>query len=394
MQNDKKMKIIITRREGKILTTFWNGTRVVEFRLEEETPDLQVGDIYLGIIKNHVKNIQAAFVEVQPGSLCYLPLPAGKKMAVGTQLPVQIQKEAVKSKAPVATTAISLGGRYLVLVTDRVKVAVSSKIYNGRRREELKSLLEETAADEEVGFIVRTNAEHASDEIILQEAGTLIRQYRNLMTAADHRTIFSRLYSGQPAWLTAVRDVREGSVEEIVTDQEDIREQLLMADLPFGPEQIRLYQDPMISLANIYRIEHYLESALSRRVWLRSGGYLVIDYTEAMTVIDVNTGKYDGHKAKEETFRLTNREAAVEIAAQLRLRNISGIVLIDFIDMESAESRQELAELFRQELRKDPIQAVLVDFTKLNLAEVTRKKIRKSLWEQVKGSASGHGAEL
>ena len=148
-------------------------------------------------------------------------------------------------------------------------------------------------------------------------------------------------------------------------------------------DKLRLYDDNSYSLWNLYGIETLLDDATRTRVWLKSGGYLVIEPTEALTVIDVNTGKYEGGKNAEATFVKINQEAAVEVAKQLRLRNISGIVIIDFIDMKSEADKLDVLSTLNQSLKRDPVKATLVDMTKLNLAEVTRKKVKKSLREQL-----------
>ncbi|MCD8010639.1 MAG: ribonuclease E/G, partial [Lachnospiraceae bacterium] len=358
-------KLLITRWEDGILTALWDGSRVLEIRMEREDSAVQVGDIYLGKIKNLVKNIRAAFVEVRPGVLCFLQLPKkDSHYREGDEILVQVSREAVKTKSPVVTDHLSLGGRYLVLVSDQARVAVSAKIHNDARRQELQELLAEAVQQEQGGFILRTNAETADDEVILEEAACLISRYRQITEKALHRPAFTRLWQGTPAYLEAVRDPREGSLESVITDDAEIFESLQsgLADADYmRPEQIVYYQDTRLSLKNLYRLEHFMELALDRRVWLKSGGYLVIEPTEALTVIDVNTGKYDGHKGAEETFLKINLEAAGEIAFQMRLRNLSGIILVDFIDMEAPEHRQQLYETLREGIRQDPVKTILVD---------------------------------
>ena len=150
---------------------------------------------------------------------------------------------------------------------------------------------------------------------------------------------------------------------------------------------VRLYNDDMLSLSKLYSVEHRIENALSKHVWLKTGGYLIIEPTEAMTVIDVNTGKFDGNnKDREKTFYKINSEAVMEIARQLKLRNLSGIVIIDFINMEDENNRRELQKQLEKELAKDSVRTAFVDFTKLGLAEVTRKKIKRPLHEVLQHS--------
>ena len=155
--------------------------------------------------------------------------------------------------------------------------------------------------------------------------------------------------------------------------------------------RLRYYADPSLSLSGLYNLASKRKEAFERRVWLKSGGYLVIEPTEALTVIDVNSGKYIGKKAARDTFRLINAEAAVEIARQLRLRNLSGIILVDFINMERKEDEKELMHLLALELKKDPIKAAVIDMTPLGLVELTRKKVRKPLREQMAAGRAEEG---
>jgi len=185
-------------------------------------------------------------------------------------------------------------------------------------------------------------------------------------------------------WLQDIRDSRDDELDEILTDDKDIFEQLkvfVRECCPSLTDRSRLYCDDY-PLSKLYRLETELEQALSERVWLKSGGFLVIQPTEAMTVIDVNTGKYIGKKNAEETFLKLNLEAAKEIAHQIKLRNLSGIIIVDFIDMDEEENRQELMRQLDAFLSEDQIKTTLVDMTKLGLVEITRKKVRKPLCEQ------------
>ena len=152
---------------------------------------------------------------------------------------------------------------------------------------------------------------------------------------------------------------------------------------PSDADKLRFYEDKLLPLAKLYSLEKHLEDALSQRVWLKSGGYLIIQPTEALTVIDVNTGKYDGKKRQEETFLKINMEAAKEIGRQLRVRNLSGIIVIDFISMEDKEKKQELIEYFKEVIRQDPVRTTFVDMTGLDLVEITRKKQHRPLHEQL-----------
>ena len=193
------------------------------------------------------------------------------------------------------------------------------------------------------------------------------------------------LYRGHPAYLSALRDGSKASLEMIVTDQEDIFQEVKEYLSTSQPEDLKLlqkYEDGLLPLAKLYRLETVLKEALGKKVWLKSGAYLVIEPTEALSVIDVNTGKYSGKKVVRETILKVNLEAAEEIGRQLMLRNLSGIIIIDFIDMEAEEDKQCLLQKLEEVLFKDPVKTSLIEMTKLNLVEVTRKKIRKPLYEQ------------
>ena len=191
----------------------------------------------------------------------------------------------------------------------------------------------------------------------------------------------------RPSYLTSILGTRSENLKEILTDDLELYEQIrefLTEEMPKDVEKLRLYEDCHFPLKALYRLEKGLSDALSARVWLKSGAYLVIEPTEALTVIDVNTGKYTGGKDKQAAVLKINREAAKEIARQLRLRNLSGIILVDFIDMDQAEEKEELLALMRELLKKDPMKAAAVDLTELGLMELTRKKQKKTLMEQAK----------
>jgi ribonuclease G len=191
----------------------------------------------------------------------------------------------------------------------------------------------------------------------------------------------------RPAYLTSILGSRSDKLTEIVTDDPTLYEEIhdfLMEEMQGDIAKLRLYEDRQLPLKALYRLDKGLTDALSSKVWLKSGAYLVIEPTEALTVIDVNTGKYTGGKDKQETIRKINQEAAREIVRQLRLRNLSGIILVDFVDMNREEDEKELLELMKELLKADPLKAAAVDMTGLGLMELTRKKQKKTLAEQAK----------
>ena len=227
---------------------------------------------------------------------------------------------------------------------------------------------------------MRTNAKETTKEVIGGEVLALKQRMDELLAKAENRTCFTLLEGAEPSVILSLRDTYAGSLQSVITDDkicyEEMRRYLdknQKADL----EKLQFYQDPLLPLIKLYKLEAALEEALERRVWLKSGGYLVIEPTEALTVVDVNTGKYSGKKNAEDTIL----KAAAETARQLCLRNLSGIIIVDFIDMAREEHKQQLLTALEEELKKDPVKTVLVDMTKLGLVEITRKKVRKPLHE-------------
>ncbi len=418
-------KLIITRMDGRILTALISGQRALQLNLEEESGSI-LGNIYIGKVKNIAKNINSAFIDLGGGLTAYYSLTENRRhlfadslaagilgnapgdkpgfkdakgqdadrkktasgprlLRPGDEIVVQVKGDAVKTKDPVVTSNISLTGRYCVLTLGRCQIGFSSKLSDGPWKEQIRqALLEEK--DRDFGIIVRTNAMSASSEEILEELKMLRERYYRLLSEAGHRTCHTLLYQAEPSYIGSLRDTYGDFMEEIVTDQTDIFagiQEYLKACQPQDLGRVRFYEDPLLSLSKLYSIEKAVDEALQKRVWLKSGGYLVIEPTEAMTVIDVNSGKYSGKKTLRDTILKINLEAAAEIAFQLRLRNLSGIIVVDFIDMTLPEDRQELMETFTALCRKDPVKTTVVDMTALGLVEVTRKKIRKSFREQV-----------
>jgi ribonuclease G len=388
-------KLIITRWNGAVITLFQSGKNTVQVDIEPEENQSVLGNIYIGKVNHIVKNINAAFVDMGGGQMGYLSLsdasihfadqrPYDGRLCQGDEIIVQIERDAVKTKAPVLTGNLNFTGRYFVLTSGKKQIGFSSKITDQAWKQEMKPFLE-SRKEEDFGMIVRTNAYKAPKEELESELIQLKDSFKKMLDNAKHRTCYSLLYSSAPSYLTGLRDSLKSSLEAVITDEPDIYEAIKEYLIQFQPEDLGLltwYEDSLLPLRKLYRIEKTMEEALGKRVWLKSGGYLVIEPTEALIVIDVNTGKYSGKKELRETIKKVNLEAAEEIGHQLRLRNLSGIIIIDFIDMEAEEDRCLLMERLEGILSKDPVKTTVVEMTKLNLVEVTRKKIRKPLYEQ------------
>ena len=374
--------------------------RIVEIRLESDQEKSILGNIYTGQVENIASNIQAAFVQIEPGKRCYYSLAeaqravfsAGRKgngpLRPGDELLVQVSRDAMKGKLPALTSNLNFTGRYLVLTTGDKKFGLSSKLAQ-EDRHRLSGWLKEEAErpDKEFGIIVRTNAADASKEEILKELEWLKSRYHKAVVQGRNRTCFSLVLETEPFYVAAVRDAYGRDLDEIITDVPEIREMILGYLEEISPElkeKLRFYQDKLLPLYKLYRVETALDAIQKEKVWLNSGGFLVIQQTEAFVSIDVNSGKYTGKKKMEETFRKINLEAAAEIGRQLRLRNLSGIILIDFINMENPDHRDELFHVLQKLLRKDPVKSRAIDITPLHILEMTRKKVRRPVIEDIR----------
>ena len=405
------MKYCIAKMNNRILSYLLaeNG-RAVEIHADELEDRNLLGNIYIGRVQKVVKNIQAAFVEISPGVPCYLPLEdlrdpiytkkgPSKDLQQGDELVVQVSREAMKTKGPSVTTRLSLQGRYVILDGKHPGIGISKKLEEGQR-EQLRRIAEfyrkDLSADsdsgsirleEAAGIVIRTNAACASEEAILEELRKLSRQLADIRGKAPYRTCYSCLHQMPPGWLRRFNGLRMRDTQFIMIEDEQLYLQARQYLQEYLPELLPIlvhYQDPLLPMHKLYSLERELSEALSQRVWLRSGGYLVIQPTEALTVVDVNSGKYEAGRKKEETILKVNLEAARETARQMRLRNLSGIIIIDFINMETEEAKKQVLGQLREHLLKDPLQANVVDMTKLNLVEVVRKKVEGPLAEHVK----------
>ena len=398
-------RIIITKaplKEGWgqefFLAAAFDEKRMTQIQVEAVSKSSILGNIYIGRVENIATNIQAAFVNIAKGVSCFLPLEEaknavftkknGKKdLCIGDELLVEVTSEKQKNKPASVSANLNFSGTYLILTTGNHLLGISKKLH-ATERERLQALLKDQITDT-FGIVVRTAAKDASDEEILRELEMLTKQCHACLQGAMHRTAFTRLREAPPFYLQFLKNRNLTEVQKITTDIPGVHEVLLQHfQATKEAEKLHLYTDTQVSLFALYSLTHELERALHRQVWLPSGAYLVIDPTEALTVIDVNSGKNIKKKAREELVFSVNVEAAHEIARQLILRNISGICIIDFIDMKEKEHREELMHILRMDLKKDKVPATLVDITRLGLVELTRKKVQKSLKEQLQGDVS------
>lgn len=382
-----------TVREDCLAAVLYGEQRAEELQLLREESGSLLGSIYVGKVEKISKNMQAAFVRIGGGQNVYLPLEhiseavfkTRKKDAVlrpGDELLVQIEKEPMKGKLPRAAVNLHFPGRYMVLTTAEHSLCFSRKL-SGAEKQRLRAVFPQK--DMDYGVIVRTNAREASAGELEAELGELSGILRRVRGQGATRTCFSCVWQSKPLWVQELNRIPFAELEEIVTDVpsvfENLRQYLDEKNLT-GTVSLRLYEDRLLPLYKLYSLETLLEGLLREKVWLKSGGFLMIQQTEAFVAVDVNTGRYMGKKEAEEAFYLMNLEAAREIAAQIRLRQLSGMILIDFINMKDETKRTALLEELRRLTASDPVRTVVVDMTPLNIVEMTRTKERKSLQEQ------------
>jgi len=398
MDRDILIESNLDRRQMAVL----EDGRLREIYVEHDESGKCQGRIYLGRVVNVLPGMQAAFVDIGLEKNAFLfegdvPIdkadaadlqdkikPVGRGLKAGQELMVQVVKDPGGDKGPRISCHITLPGRYLVLLPTVEYVGISHKIEDDAEKGRLRSIAE-AARPEGMGLIVRTAAVGASGEELDADIQRLARLWESLCQRACFARAPQLLYRDENLACRAVRDMLNADVRSIVIDDEGLYSDALAAAQAFSPEltdRVQLYQETM-PLFDLRQVRSQIEGALSRKVWLKSGGYLIIDPTEALTVIDVNSGKYVGKTNLSETVFKINCEAADEIARQLRLRDVGGIIVIDFIDMDRQEQKDELVARLRQALKSDPSKTHVVGITGLGLVEMTRKRAHQSIRKQL-----------
>ena len=354
-------RVLIEVREGQREIALMEEKRLLAYETDSGAA-IEAEQIYLGVVDRLVKGMEACFVKLGKDQAGFLPYAECKeKPRSGDKLPVQVKKPPLGGKAPYLTADIALAGRYVILTPLTARCAVSKKITDESERDRLRKTAEKSAP-QGMGLVMRTESAEASENDIAADAASLLDIWLEVQEKQKTAQAPCLLKGREDALLRLLRD-EHGEISEILTNAPDA--------LPPLPYPVRACENPF----DLYGVRAKLEKSLQRKVWLDCGGYLIIDRTEALTVIDVNSGKFTGGKTgAENTFLKLNTEAAREIARLLRLRNIGGIVIIDFVDMQSGESRAAVQTALEDALRDDPVKAVVHGFTTLGLMEMTRKK--------------------
>jgi ribonuclease G len=380
-----------------------NGV-VQEIYIERNQKRGIVGNVYKGKVVRVLPGMQAAFVDIgldkagfiHAGDISAFNADGMEEkqsevpdirnlLREGQEVMVQVTKDPISTKGARLTTHISVSARYLVYMPYTAHIGVSARIDNSDERERLKAALvaitEPYQAEYGGGFIVRTAAEGASEDELRADIPFVYRLWHRLADKIKNAKAPSLIYEDLPLYMRTVRDLMRPSIETVRIDSRESLQKMQKFAEYYAPEiggRIEHYPGPR-PIFDLYGVEDELKKALDKRVPLKSGGYLVIEQTEAMSTIDVNTGAFVGHRTLEETIFKTNLEAASAIARQLRLRNLGGIIIIDFIDMSEAEHQRQVLRTLEKHLERDRAKTSVMGVSQLGLVEMTRKRTSESL---------------
>ncbi|MCH5278482.1 MAG: Rne/Rng family ribonuclease [Christensenellaceae bacterium] len=394
-------KIIIDVNPYRTCVALLENARVAEFYMEHGVKDSLVGNIYRGRVQNILPGMPAAFIDINEGKNAFLNIRetdessfnfegehikvapkscnSRSSIKIGQDLMVQVVKEPYGSKGARVSTHISLPGHTLVYMPTIDFVGISKRITDESERNRLRTLIEDLRPNGE-GVIVRTAAAECDEELIRKDLLTLIETWKSIECAYNASRAPKLIYNEASLIARTLRDIMKPDVRRLTVNSRVHYEQLLEAAAYMEggmAERIVLCEEE--NLFDTFKIDAQIKEALSRKVWLKSGAYIVIDQTEALVSIDVNTGKNIGKLNLKKTIVDTNCEAAVEIARQIRLRNLSGIIIIDFIDMDEKSDRETVLSTLREAVKQDGTRTVVYGMTELGLVEVARKKLRTDL---------------
>lgn len=418
-------EILINVRPQETRVAYVESGTLTDLKIERKTSPTLVGSIHRGVVLRVLPGMQAAFVDigmekaaflyvgdiredfdsetvlvneedresedllcdnevdkVSPTNKSYIPIQ--DLIKEGQAILVQVSKDPLGTKGARLTTHISLPGRFVVYLPNVRHLGVSRRIENENERERLKNLIQRLNLSSG-GIIVRTAGEGASEELLKADIEYLDRMGKDIFKNYDKKKTPGIIHTELDVELRALRDLMSEKVSCVWVDDLEVHKKVVKFVSQFMPKykQNIVFYDGKKPLFDLYEIDMEISRSMDRKIWLKSGGYIVIDEAEALVVIDINTGRYVGKKDLEDTILKTNLEAVREIAHQLRIRNCGGIIIIDFIDMEKESHREKILEALAEELAKDRARTNLVSMSKLGLVEMTRKRIRPSLLKTI-----------
>ncbi len=420
-----KKVILINSLGEEVRIAITEDGKLAEFFLDTPAKERNVGDIYLGKVGKVIPGIRAAFIDLgfqQDAFLHFSDIGdtldeyaaiigddseveeddeeeeespkdnhkeySSKKFTPnlerGQDIIVQITKEPVGNKGFRITSKVSIPGRYLVLIPFERKIGLSRKIYNPREKRRLRSIVKSTLP-KGFGIIIRTVAAGQDENLILDDLNNLINTWNDIQSKLKQAKSPLLLYKDVSTTSSVVRDLFKEDISKVIIDSKKIfREVKSYVDdtSPEFSDKVELYNGAQ-PLFDVYSIEKQIEESLQRKVWLKNGGYIIIEPTEAMTVVDVNSGKYARHRDQEINSLNTNLESAKEIVRQIRLRDIGGIIVVDFIDQYDERNRRKLFEEVKREFRNDRAKVTILPVSEFGLVEITRQRIRQNILQSI-----------
>jgi ribonuclease G len=388
----KEIIINVDNNNNKIIMLVENGNLLEKYEENSQIKRLE-GNIYLGKIQNVLQGMQAAFVNIGEKKNTFIhikdilpkvdtkvddPEEAVKNsnikdiVKVGMPLLVQVKRDSTNKKGARVSTHINLPGRFCVIMPGVKFVTISQKIEDEKERKRLVQIIEKNIP-KGVGVIVRTSAEGKSEEAIVKDMKQTIEKWEEInQKVKNNNNVPELVFENSGIIKRILVDLIDQDITRIVVNSE--KEKLEIQEMIKENEQsIDIVLKKQESLLDIYDLSSQLEKIENRKIWLKCGGFITIDKTEALTAIDVNSGKYIGTKSLEQTVFTVNKEASIEIAKQLRLRDIGGIIIIDYIDMKENEHKEKIMGILQENLKNDRSKTQIVGFTELNLLEMTRK---------------------
>ena len=395
-------EILVSKQDNKKIIAIVEDTKLEEIYEEKDNVRRLEGNIYIGIIKDILPGMQAAFVDIGENKKTFLHIKdlipkvsniTGNKnenlekynikdfAKKDKPILVQVKKDATQTKGAKISTDINIAGRFIALVPNDKFITVSQKIENKEERERLKKIVENEIKNKEVGCIIRTAAENKDIDTLKNDIeNTLVKwkkiklEYEDEISKKDREIKPKALYESNSILEKILLDTIDNGVKKIYVDDKKIYKKIvqILDDITESSnKEVQIVESE--NLLNRYDLNSQIEETKKRKIWLKCGGFITIDKTEALTAIDVNSGKFTGKENLEQTVLKVNKEASREIAKQLKLRDIGGIIVIDYIDMHDEESRKMVLETLTNELKKDRSKTQIIEFTKLDLLELTRK---------------------
>lgn len=397
--------VIITEYQDKLCSFLIKNNRLIQMHTLESQS--KIGCIYVGKIKNVLQNIQAYFVEIENKEICFLPFSEAEnaycmnrnvngQLVQGDEILVQVTKDAIKTKQASVTCNISKSGIHFVFTVGNNTLGISNKLSKPIKNTIKDTLLSSKLINEQgylcyqtvanipkFGAVIRTDAAQLFEESaqkFITEFEKDLQDFITLLEKSAYKSCFQCVYKPKLTYFELLNVYEDNEYHEVITDLDEA-----YTALQGYSKTIRLYNDTQYSLSKLYSLETKVNEAIKKQVWLKSGANIIIESTECLTTIDVNSAKKTKKSFTMNDILEINKEAAQEAALQIRLRNLSGIIIIDFINMDDSEAERELLEFMKDLVCKDNVPTNVIDITPLGLMEITRKKINKPLSEQLRG---------